>query len=165
MLRKCEDIRNEGIEGVLPTTGSTPSSTSRATMRGAGAAPPCQCAAPGLLSAFSSVPPSALQMLTHGRCTADLLLRASGKLAVRVVDRPTRTRPASTGMGSRGEVGGGSAQQQSAQRRLCRPELAGHRRHWRHHQLQRHPGQHRRRYRHRYRHRWRHHHLQRRRYW
>jgi hypothetical protein len=24
MLRKCKDIRNEGIEGILPTTGSTP---------------------------------------------------------------------------------------------------------------------------------------------
>ena len=29
MLRKCEDIRNEGIEGVLPTTGSTPSTTAK----------------------------------------------------------------------------------------------------------------------------------------
>ncbi len=29
MLRKCEDIRNEGIDGVLPTTGSTPSSTAK----------------------------------------------------------------------------------------------------------------------------------------
>jgi hypothetical protein len=41
MLRKCDDIRNEGIEGVLPTTGSTPSSTARhhaACMRGVGAA-------------------------------------------------------------------------------------------------------------------------------
>ncbi len=41
MLRKFEDIRNEGIEEVLPTTGSTPSSTARqhaACMRGVGAA-------------------------------------------------------------------------------------------------------------------------------
>jgi hypothetical protein len=29
MLRKCEDIRNEVIEGVLPTTGSNPSSTAK----------------------------------------------------------------------------------------------------------------------------------------
>ncbi len=29
MHRKCEVIRNEGIEGVLPTTGRNPSSTAK----------------------------------------------------------------------------------------------------------------------------------------
>ncbi len=29
MLRNCEDIRNEGIDGVLLTTGRTPSSTAK----------------------------------------------------------------------------------------------------------------------------------------
>ncbi len=38
MLWKCEDIRNEGIEGVLPITGSTPSSTARHHVRRRGRA-------------------------------------------------------------------------------------------------------------------------------
>jgi hypothetical protein len=98
---------------------------------------------------------SALQMLTHGRSTADLLLRASGKLAALLVDRPTRTRPAWTGMGGKGRGERTAA--------VCAAQAMRHRRRWRHHQLQRY--QHRRRYRHRYRHHWRHHQLQRRRYW
>ncbi len=51
------------------------------------------------------------------------------KLAVRVVDwrhQPAQTRPAWTGMGGRGEIGGGSAKQQPEQLLLCLPELEGH---------------------------------------
>jgi hypothetical protein len=52
MLRKCEDIKHEGIEVVLPTTGSTPSSTARhhtSCMRSVGAAERLRPADQGLI--------------------------------------------------------------------------------------------------------------------
>jgi len=40
MLRRCKDLRNKGIEGAIPTTGSTPSSTARHHARRRGSRAP-----------------------------------------------------------------------------------------------------------------------------